>query len=183
MISPGFFKCPCADSPQVPSYYSPKPSFIDGVSDQYVALAAPVIGDWLLALVFDTSIHATSRNLVSRTSIVWTIIIQHLLQTILELTWMGNGHTPVINHAEEVSVLSRWLGSVHESSGEVQPFLSAVALHLLVGCTHVQVLFGIFAMDTWQYFDHRYLHTNQFLYRHFHSWHHRIYVPYAIGAI
>lgn len=26
------------------------------------------------------------------------------------------------------------------------------------------------------------MHTNKFLYRHFHSWHHRLYVPYAFGA-
>lgn len=24
---------------------------------------------------------------------------------------------------------------------------------------------------------------NKFLYRHFHSWHHRLYVPYAFGAL
>lgn len=40
-----------------------------------------------------------------------------------------------------------------------------------------------FLIDTWQYFLHRYFHTNKFLYRHFHSWHHRLYVPYAFGAL
>jgi sphinganine C4-monooxygenase len=38
-------------------------------------------------------------------------------------------------------------------------------------------------MDTWQYFLHRYFHTNTFLYRHVHSWHHRLYVPYSFGAL
>lgn len=27
------------------------------------------------------------------------------------------------------------------------------------------------------------MHVNKFLYRHFHSWHHRLYVPYAFGAL
>lgn len=27
------------------------------------------------------------------------------------------------------------------------------------------------------------MHTNKFLYRHFHSWHHRLYIPYAFGAL
>jgi sphinganine C4-monooxygenase len=27
------------------------------------------------------------------------------------------------------------------------------------------------------------MHTNKYLYRHFHSWHHRLYVPYAFGAL
>ena len=37
-------------------------------------------------------------------------------------------------------------------------------------------------MDTWQYFLHRAMHTNRWLYKHFHSVHHRLYVPYAFGA-
>lgn len=40
-----------------------------------------------------------------------------------------------------------------------------------------------FCIDTWQYFWHRAFHVNKFLYRHFHSWHHRLYVPYAYGAL
>lgn len=27
------------------------------------------------------------------------------------------------------------------------------------------------------------MHVNKFLYKHFHSWHHRLYVPYAYGAL
>lgn len=27
------------------------------------------------------------------------------------------------------------------------------------------------------------MHINKFLYRHFHSWHHRLYVPYAFGSL
>ncbi|CAN1235266.1 Very-long-chain aldehyde decarbonylase GL1-9 [Linum perenne] len=38
-------------------------------------------------------------------------------------------------------------------------------------------------MDTWQYFVHRYMHQNKFLYRHIHSQHHRLVVPQAIGAL
>lgn len=38
-------------------------------------------------------------------------------------------------------------------------------------------------MDTWQYFLHRAMHSNKFLYKYFHSVHHRLYVPYAYGAL
>lgn len=38
-------------------------------------------------------------------------------------------------------------------------------------------------MDTWQYFMHRYMHHNKFLYKHIHSQHHRLVVPYAYGAL
>ncbi|KLJ11239.1 C4-hydroxylase [Blastomyces silverae] len=38
-------------------------------------------------------------------------------------------------------------------------------------------------MDTWQYFWHRAMHLNKWLYTTFHSRHHRLYVPYAYGAL
>ncbi|MQL79035.1 hypothetical protein Taro_011473 [Colocasia esculenta] len=47
----------------------------------------------------------------------------------------------------------------------------------------VQILVAMLVMDTWQYFVHRYMHQNKFLYRHVHSQHHRLVVPYAIGAL
>jgi len=47
----------------------------------------------------------------------------------------------------------------------------------------LQLGFALFIIDTWQYFLHRLMHTNKFLYRQFHSWHHRLYVPYAFGAL
>lgn len=38
-------------------------------------------------------------------------------------------------------------------------------------------------MDAWQYGVHRACHESRFLYKHFHSHHHRLYVPYAFGAL
>lgn len=38
-------------------------------------------------------------------------------------------------------------------------------------------------MDAWQYALHRSFHESRFLYKHFHSHHHRLYVPYAFGAL
>lgn len=38
-------------------------------------------------------------------------------------------------------------------------------------------------LDTWQYFMHRYMHHNKFLYKHIHSLHHRLVVPYSFGAL
>lgn len=40
-----------------------------------------------------------------------------------------------------------------------------------------------FIIDTWEYFLHRAAHNNTFLYKTFHSVHHRLYVPYAYGAL
>jgi sphinganine C4-monooxygenase len=38
-------------------------------------------------------------------------------------------------------------------------------------------------MDGWQYMIHRSAHQFTWLYRNIHSWHHRLYVPYAFGAL
>ena len=45
-----------------------------------------------------------------------------------------------------------------------------------------QFLVAMIVLDGWQYAWHRYMHLNRFLYRHIHSWHHRLVVPYAFGA-
>ncbi|OCK95854.1 sphingosine hydroxylase [Cenococcum geophilum 1.58] len=47
----------------------------------------------------------------------------------------------------------------------------------------LQFLLGILVVDTWQYFLHRAMHMNRWLYVTFHSRHHRLYVPYAYGAL
>jgi sterol desaturase/sphingolipid hydroxylase (fatty acid hydroxylase superfamily) len=38
-------------------------------------------------------------------------------------------------------------------------------------------------MDAWQYFLHRAMHSNRFLYKHIHSMHHRLYAPFSFGSI
>ena len=47
----------------------------------------------------------------------------------------------------------------------------------------IQFLIGLVIVDTWQYFLHRAMHMNKFLYTWLHSRHHRLYVPYAFGAL
>lgn len=47
----------------------------------------------------------------------------------------------------------------------------------------IQLSFAIFVLDSWQYAWHRAMHMNKWLYTTFHSRHHRLYVPYAYGAL
>lgn len=47
----------------------------------------------------------------------------------------------------------------------------------------LQFAVAMLVLDTWQYFMHRAMHESRFLYRHLHSWHHQLYVPYALGAL
>ncbi|CAO3645610.1 unnamed protein product [Cunninghamella echinulata] len=47
----------------------------------------------------------------------------------------------------------------------------------------LKFFFGMVILDAHQYFLHRLFHMNKFLYKNFHSHHHRLYVPYAFGAL
>jgi sphinganine C4-monooxygenase len=52
-----------------------------------------------------------------------------------------------------------------------------------VGTQIVQYAVAMVILDTWQYFLHRAMHQNKWLYTTFHVRHHRLYVPYAYGAL
>ncbi|KJY00784.1 sphinganine hydroxylase Sur2 like protein [Zymoseptoria brevis] len=59
--------------------------------------------------------------------------------------------------------------------------LAKALYHLVI--PGLQFLLAIMVVDTWQYFLHRAMHMNKWLYTKFHSRHHRLYVPYAYGAL
>ncbi|KAK4662043.1 Sphingolipid C4-hydroxylase sur2 [Podospora pseudopauciseta] len=46
-----------------------------------------------------------------------------------------------------------------------------------------QMWVAVAVMDTWQYFWHRAMHVNKWMYTNWHARHHRLYVPYAYGAL
>jgi sphinganine C4-monooxygenase len=60
--------------------------------------------------------------------------------------------------------------------------LLAKALYWLI-IPAFQYALAAFFVDTWQYAIHRVMHSYPFMYRTFHSRHHRLYVPYAFGAL
>lgn len=195
-----FFNGVCSESTDVPWYYSYKPSLIDGLSDHHLALAAPVAAYWLLSLVFhylDTrdwkvleryrihdSSEVASRNHVSPTVVLIVVIFQQALQTIFGHILLGQAHTLVPDHTEKVADIARGLELVVGSGEHVQPILARLAYFFYWwGTPFFQFLVGLFIIDTWQYFLHRYMHTNKFMFRHFHSWHRRLDAPYAYGAL
>jgi len=47
----------------------------------------------------------------------------------------------------------------------------------------VKFMWAMFVMDTYQYWVHRLMHTNKFLYQKVHSVHHQLLMPYAFGAL
>ncbi|KAK7386975.1 hypothetical protein VNO78_27394 [Psophocarpus tetragonolobus] len=52
-----------------------------------------------------------------------------------------------------------------------------------VGLSAIKLVIAMIVMDTWQYWMHRVMHQKKFLYKHIHSQHHRLTVPYSFGAL
>ncbi|KAK6931224.1 Fatty acid hydroxylase [Dillenia turbinata] len=96
------------------------------------------------------------KNLVSRKAVVKGVLLQQFFQAVVSI------------------ILFTVTGNDNEASTVSNPSFLVLAS---------QFLTGMLVIDTWQYFMHRYMHHNKFLYKHIHSQHHRLVVPYAFGAL
>lgn len=137
------------------------------VSDEVMGTFAPIVVYWLYAGFFQllppldnyrlhTRKEEDVKNTVPFSSVIKGVLLQQLIQ----------------------AVVAHILFLVTSESGLVE---TVIQPSLLVQV--VQIIIAMFVMDTWQYFVHRYMHLNKFLYRHIHSQHHKLVVPYAIGAL
>ncbi|EIW79164.1 hypothetical protein CONPUDRAFT_83448 [Coniophora puteana RWD-64-598 SS2] len=192
----------------VPFYFTYKPTVFDGIPDHYAALAAPVIAYWSLSLVFHfldqcqwkwldkyrihESAEAQSLNRASQTHVISMVIFQHVIQTILGYLCLSESHPPTqsgvalgLQSMENTfaSVVYRIIGS--DAGAAFMEERGVFWAHWIYwwGKPATQLLFAMLVIDTWQYFLHRWMHVNKSLYRHIHSVHHRLYVPYAFGAL
>ncbi|KAL6660472.1 hypothetical protein ACP70R_001854 [Stipagrostis hirtigluma subsp. patula] len=145
-------------------------------SDEALAIAVPIVVYWVYSALYMVLGHSVdkyrlhprqeedSKNLVSKRDVVKGVLLQQLVQAAVAaavFTLTGEGSS-----VEEA-----------EDGGEVQ--VSSSTSYLTVAR---QLVVAMAVLDGWQYAWHRYMHLNRFLYRHVHSWHHRLVVPYAFGA-
>ncbi|KAG7032210.1 Sphinganine C4-monooxygenase 2 [Cucurbita argyrosperma subsp. argyrosperma] len=136
------------------------------ISDQILGTFVPILVYWLYSGIYvllgsfdNYRLHSKKdeqeKNLVSKSTVLRGVFFQQTIQAI-------------------VAIL---LFKVTENEGEVatgpKSWLTIV----------VQFIVAMLVLDTWQYFIHRYMHQNKFLYKHVHSQHHRLVVPYAFGAL
>ncbi|KAI0759596.1 sphingosine hydroxylase [Trametes elegans] len=195
-------------SSHAPFYYSPAPHLVSWMPDHYFALAVPVIAYWALSGVFHLldisgwrwldkyrihdSTEVKTRNLVTRTRVVWMVLLQHALQTALGVWWIEEAPAGAnVDHVGHMLAMAPAMASAIERvfGAEYGAQLLATkgghALYTLYwwAIPAAKFFFGMFIIDTYQYFLHRAVHVNSFLYRNFHSHHHRLYVPYAYGAL
>ncbi|WVQ78358.1 hypothetical protein IAT38_000443 [Cryptococcus sp. DSM 104549] len=195
-----------------PFYHTTRPNLFTSISDKHLSLLAPVLAYWIYSIFFhalDTAqfsyfekrrIHDSpevlARNKVTVRQVINAVILQHIVQTALGLWWLEDdevilrreiyrdhlagmaGYAPWIADAV-LLVLGRRTGEqLLKTHGE-----AIVRWTYWWGVPAFQMFFSFFIIDTWQYFWHRAMHVNRWLYRHFHSHHHRLYAPYAFGAL
>jgi len=198
----------CLPPLKVPFYFAMRQNIFDSVPDNILALAAPVVAYWTMSFFFhllDTSnwawldkyrIHESeevqSRNRATPLQVFWAVVLQHTLQTVLGYLWLStppdispsNCMMEMETVGKTLVHLVRWTVGTH-AGGYVLERQGADITHWLYwwGIPAAQILFSLFIVDTWQYFLHRWMHQNRFLYKHIHSVHHRLYVPYAFGAL
>ncbi|KZP26681.1 hypothetical protein FIBSPDRAFT_887171 [Athelia psychrophila] len=199
---------PLAYPTNVPFYHTDRPSLIPNISDTTSALAAPILAYWVLSLFFHAldmsgwkwlekyrlhdSAEVKSKNLATRSQVIWAVILQQVIQTGLGLVWVTEGkhvtsqtRTDAMHWIGEVvmdiawTVLGKRLGTkfLHARGADAVYFVYWWAIPA------AQFFLAMFVIDTWQYFLHRLMHVNKWLYKQFHSTHHRLYVPYAFGAL
>ncbi|CAA0833075.1 Sphinganine C(4)-monooxygenase 2 [Striga hermonthica] len=142
------------------------------LSDELLGTVAPIIVYWaysglyvLLGSLDNYRLHSRKdedeKNLVLKRDVIKGVLLQQAVQAVV------------------ATILFAVTSIDSNSNAATQSHKPASSLLVLAR----QFLVAMLAFDTWQYFMHRYMHHNKFLYRHIHSQHHRLLVPYAFGAL
>ncbi|CEH17995.1 Sphingolipid hydroxylase [Ceraceosorus bombacis] len=193
-----------------PWYHTPSERLVPFMTDKYFSVLGPVVLYWLASAWFafldyiqlpffeQYRLHepeeVTSRNRVGPWKVAAMVMLQHAIQVGLGAMVLDGSQSAIENardHQEGMRdiaayVSSAALGLLGNSNG--LSFLKVAGpstVHFIYwwGIPVVQFWWAFFVMDAWQYGLHRLFHESRFLYRHFHSHHHRLYVPYAYGAL
>ncbi|KAJ4787615.1 Sphinganine C4-monooxygenase 2 [Rhynchospora pubera] len=135
-------------------------------SDELVVMFAPIAAYWMYSGIYEWfgcmdkyRLHSQkeedTKNLVTKRDVIIGVLFQQAIQASLTFLVMQiNGNS---NHTYKI----------------LEPAFLICSTRFLV---------AMFVFDTWQYFVHRSMHSNHYLYRHVHSWHHRVVAPYAFAA-
>ncbi|KAI8338512.1 fatty acid hydroxylase superfamily-domain-containing protein [Chlamydoabsidia padenii] len=168
-------------------------------TDEMMALWVPIAVYWIQCSLFEilmrlklpffekyrihSSFERYNRNRVSFIKVLYMVALQHVLQFVFGY-FLLKVEDPV-SRAMKASVAiqntAQWITTHGVWNAQVAQSIAWV-LHT-VAIPSLQFVTAMFMIDTHQYVLHRLGHTSKFLYKHFHSHHHRLYVPYAFGAL
>ncbi|SAL97224.1 hypothetical protein [Absidia glauca] len=168
-------------------------------TDEMMALWVPIAIYWIQCSLFEmlmrlklpffekyrihSSIDRSNRNRVSFANVLYMVALQHVLQFIFGyfLLKVEDPASRALKTSLAIHNSAQWILAHGLTSTQLARNI-AWALHTLV-IPALQFVTAMFMIDTHQYVLHRLGHTSKFLYKHFHSHHHRLYVPYAFGAL
>ncbi|CCH46263.1 sphinganine c-4-hydroxylase [Wickerhamomyces ciferrii] len=172
-----------------PVHLVEKPSLINGIPDNILALIAPVIAYYSYSgffYVIDTleiaelyRIHppeeVSSRNKATKFDVLKDVVLQHFIQSVV-------GY--IFTYFDPI----QYTGDEEYQAWKLQqtlPFLPFDVAYYwnMYGWSCLKIGLAFLIIDSWQYWLHRIMHLNKTLYKRFHSRHHRLYVPYAFGAL
>ncbi|KAF9996580.1 hypothetical protein BGZ80_001781 [Entomortierella chlamydospora] len=181
-----------------------QPPLFSFISDQTLALVLPLIVYWAYSLFFHWvsvqefpwfekyRIHdkeEETRNRVSLPEVIKAVIVQQVLQTALGfIVVLADDSDMIFDDEQSLIKYQSWINYALALAGLQTVFSQANVATLAYVCYYyIESLIRFFVamsfLDTWQYFLHRLFHNVPYLYKHFHSRHHRLYVTYSFGAL
>lgn len=184
------------ESPPRPTFTELRPSLLSFISDENLALALPIVVYWTMGLFFQylndkdmfpqyrlhTPEELEKRNRCSLGEVLRAVFCQHILQTVAGIV-VSQFDEPPLTGFEAFDIWQLQERSYNLTGGRFRLSHSAAwAIYYLVEPA-IRLTIAFVIIDTWQFFLHKYMHMNKFLYRHLHSVHHRLFVPYAFGAL
>lgn len=182
-------------SAQAASWLGPEPEIIlksrepllSWISDKHLSLLLPVVLYWTVSFfwflvdyfqVFEQHrIHTPEelkKNIVGWKTVLRAVFMQHVIQTGAGLV-LERFQPPATTGFEAYSI---W--KIAHNLNINKEFASILYWYVF---PFAKVLVAFFIIDTWQYVLHRFMHGNKWAYKTMHSVHHRLYVPYAFGAL
>ncbi|GJJ07862.1 hypothetical protein Clacol_002068 [Clathrus columnatus] len=160
---------------------------------------------WVERYRLQESEEAKAKNLVSKLEVLRIVVLQQLMQTVFGYVWMtfidapsfpssssSPSSLPISDHVAGLWSVYKFVERVCFSIFGTQQYGQHLCMTYGVSLTYtiywwiipiIQMLLAFFILDTYEYFLHRTFHEIKFLYKHFHSIHHRLHAPYAFGAM
>ncbi|KAG2241558.1 hypothetical protein Bca52824_096455 [Brassica carinata] len=156
------------------------------ISDEFLGTFVPILVYWVYSGMYiclgsleryrlHSKVDEDEKNLVTKSAVVRAFFFSRLFRPSSPLF-----SSRVMTH-DIVMILC--IGrNCFEITGSDDPDASTTQQFSLLLLAR-QLIVAMLVIDTWQYFIHRYMHINKFLYKHIHSQHHRLIVPYSYGAL
>ncbi|KAL7319448.1 Sphingolipid C4-hydroxylase sur2 [Mucor circinelloides] len=179
---------------------------LDPWSDELMAIWVPIAVYWIQCSIFEIlmrleipffekyRIHSpedrNKRNKVGFGKVLLMVALQHVVQIVLGIALMKN-LDPAADQMKYDNAINRYttiilnimanLGQPKDAAFTIANNIAHFIQNYMVPC--VQFFTAMVIVDTHQYVLHRLAHTFTFMYKYMHSHHHRLYVPYAFGAL